>query len=131
MQMKYRRGKMRVGVAAFWHETNTFAMEHNDSMDDANIHRGEALLANANSRSFIGGFVEGTEHTDIELVPTVRIAFTRGGIVHADVYESCRNMIVESLREAGPLDGIYFDFHGAMVAEAPYTDAEGELIKEW
>jgi microcystin degradation protein MlrC len=37
-------------------------------------------------------------------------------------------MIVDALRKAAPLDGVYFALHGAMVAEEPYTDAEGELI---
>ena len=121
---------MRIGIAAFAHETNTFAPEHNDSMDSAHIQRGEALLSSARSRSFIGGFVEGASHPDVELVPTVGISFSRGGIIHRDVYKNCRSMIVNALQEADPLDGLYFAFHGAMVAEAPYTDAEGELLQE-
>ena len=121
---------MRIGIAAFSHETNTFAPEHNDSMDAVHIRRGEALLSNAHSRSFIGGFVEGASRPDVELIPTIGISFSRGGIIHGDVYENCRSMILSALRSAGPLDGIYFAFHGAMVAEAPYTDAEGELLQE-
>ena len=37
---------------------------------------------------------------------------------------------LEKLREVQPLDGVYFALHGAMVAEAPYTDAEGCLVRE-
>ncbi|MBM3240152.1 M81 family metallopeptidase [Candidatus Poribacteria bacterium] len=121
---------MRIGIAAFSHETNTFAPEQNDSMDSVHIQRGEALLPRADSKSFIGGFVEGAEHPNVELVPTVGISFSRGGIIHADVYQRCRAMIMDALQEAKPLDGVYFAFHGAMVAEAPYTDAEGELVRE-
>ncbi|HIE27450.1 TPA: M81 family peptidase [Candidatus Poribacteria bacterium] len=121
---------MKIGIASFSHETNTFAPEHNDSMDSVHIQRGEALLTQAHPRSFIGGFVEGAKHPNVELIPTVGISFTHGGIIHADVYEHCRNMIVDALQEASPLDGLYFAFHGAMVAESPYTDAEGELLRE-
>jgi len=121
---------MKIGIASFSHETNTFAPEHNDSMDSVHIQRGEALLTQAHPRSFIGGFVEGAKHPNMELIPTVGISFTHGGIIHADVYEHCRNMIVDALQEASPLDGLYFAFHGAMVAESPYTDAEGELLRE-
>lgn len=121
---------MNIGIAAFSHETNTFAPEQNDSMDAVHIQRGEALLPHAGSKSFIGGFVEGAKRPDVELAPTVGISFSRGGIIHADVYQHCRTMIVDALQEAGPLDGVYFAFHGAMVAEAPYTDAEGELVRE-
>jgi len=121
---------MKIGIAAFSHETNTFAPEQNDSMDAVHIQRGEALLPRTHSRSFIGGFVEGVKHPNVELVPTVGISFSRGGIIHADVYQRCRGMIVDALQKSGPLDGVYFALHGAMVAEAPYTDAEGELVRE-
>ncbi|MCZ6679183.1 MAG: M81 family metallopeptidase [Candidatus Poribacteria bacterium] len=121
---------MRIGIAGLSHETNTFAMEQNDSMDTVHVQRGEALLAQAHPRSFIGGFVEGAKRPDVELIPTVGIGFSHGGIIRADVYQRCRGMIVDALREAGPLDGAYFALHGAMVAEAPYTDAEGELVRE-
>jgi microcystin degradation protein MlrC len=80
--------------------------------------------------NFIGGFVEGAKRCDVELVPTVGIGFAHGGIIHAEVYERCRDMIVTGLQEAGPLEGVYFALHGAMVAETPYTDAEGELVQE-
>lgn len=119
----------RVAVAAFIHETNTFAMEQNDSLDCARIKRGAALVAEASSRSCIGGFTEVMAGTDVELVPTVGVSFLRGGIVHHDIYEQCRAMLVDALQEAGSLDAVYLDLHGAMVAEDPYTDAEGKLLE--
>ncbi len=121
---------MRIGIASLHHETNTFALEQNDTMETVGIQRGEGLFANAHPRSFIGGFAEGAKRDDVELVPTVGIGFAHGGIIRADVYQRCRDMIVTGLQEAGPLDGVYFALHGAMVAEAPYTDAEGELALE-
>ncbi len=120
---------MRIGIASLWHETNTFAVEQNDSMDTVHIQRGEALRR-AQPMNFIGGFVEGAKGSDVELVPTVGVGFAHGGIIHAEVYERCRDMIVTGLQEAGPLDGVYFALHGAMVAETPYTDAEGALVLE-
>ena len=120
---------MRIGIASLWHETNTFAVEQNDSMDTVHIQRGETLRR-AQPMNFIGGFVEGAKRCDVELIPTVGIGFAHGGIIHAEVYERCRDMIVTGLQEAGPLDGVYFALHGAMVAQAPYTDAEGELVQE-
>ena len=121
---------MRVGIAAMSHETNTFAAEQNDSMDCVHVRRGEKLLANTHPKSFIGGFAEAALRSGVELVPTVGIGFAYGGMVHAGVFERCRAMIVDALKEAGPLDGAYFALHGAMVAEAPYTDAEGDLVRE-
>ena len=121
---------MRIGIAAFSHETNTFAPEHNDTMDAVHVRQGEALLRNAHPRSFIGGFVEGMDGTNAELLPAAGIGFSHGGIIHADVFEECRALIVDGLTAAMPLDGVYLALHGAAVAEAPYTDAEGELIAE-
>lgn len=119
----------RVAVAAFIHETNTFAIEQNDSMDCARIRRGTDLIPKSSSRSCIGGFAEVMADADVELVPTLGINFLRGGIIHNDVYEQCRTMLIDALKEAGPLDAVYFDLHGAMVAEEPYTDAEGKLLE--
>jgi len=120
----------RVAIVAFVHETNTFAIEQNDSMDWVQVQRGDALITKASKRSCIGGFTEVmAANSDVELVPTVGISFPRGGIIHSDVYEQCRSMIVDALRKAGPLDAVYFNLHGAMVAQEPYTDAEGKLLE--
>ena len=120
---------MRIGIAALSHETNTFAAEKNDVAETAHIRRGEELLSGAHPRSFIGGFTEAAQGSDVELVPTVGIGFAHGGLIGAGVFEQCRAAIVDGLRQAGPLDGIFFAFHGAMVADAPYTDAEGEVVR--
>jgi microcystin degradation protein MlrC len=119
----------RVAIAAFIHETNTFAIEQNDSMDCVGIQRDESLTKNASRKSCIGGFVEAMNRSDVELVPTIGISFSKGGIIHSDIYKQCLDMIIEALEKALPLDAIYFDLHGAMVAEDPYTDAEGVLLK--
>ncbi|HIM57273.1 MAG TPA: M81 family peptidase [Candidatus Latescibacteria bacterium] len=121
---------MRIGVAGLSHETNTFAAEQNGSLGCASVQEGEGLLANAHPRGFVGGFIEGVRDSGVELVPTVSIGFAHGGLVHAKLYKHCRDLIVEKLRGAQPLDGVYFALHGAMVAEAPYTDAEGCLVRE-
>ena len=120
---------MRIGIAGLSHETNTFAAEKNDTMESVRMLKGQALLDAAHPRSFIGGFVEAAGRPGVELIPAVGISYTHGGIIGAQVFEQCRAAIVDSLRAAGPLDGVYLAMHGAMVAEAPYTDAEGELVR--
>src|SRR5713226_1503582 len=119
---------MRVAVAALWHETNTFAVEQNNRLDAA-VRAGEEFFAQAQPQGFIGGFREGMTGSGVELVPTVEVRFVHGGLIHASVYEHYRDMIVDALRNAGPLDAVYFALHGAMAAEAPYTDAEGDLLR--
>ncbi|MBC7237003.1 MAG: M81 family metallopeptidase [Chloroflexi bacterium] len=120
---------MRIAIAGFSHETNTFAAEKNDTMDSVTIQRGQEILDRAHPRSFIGGFAEAAQGPDVELIPTVNIGFEHGGIIGAQVWEACRAQIIEALRAARPLDAVYLAMHGAAVAEAPYTDAEGELVR--
>ena len=47
--------------------------------------------------------------------------------VTRDAYERIVGDLVERLREAGPVDGVYLDLHGAMVTEH-FDDGEGELL---
>src|SRR6185312_7162370 len=48
--------------------------------------------------------------------------------VDEDAYERVAAAMLEDLAQAGPLDGIYLDLHGAMVA-AHLEDGEGELLR--
>ena len=119
---------MKIAIAGLTHETNTFAVERNDTPDAVVLQDGEDLL-DAHPRSFIGGFLECIAPSGAELVLTVGIGFKHGGLIGSTVFEQCRKAIVERIEAALPLDGVYLALHGAMVAEAPYTDAEGELIR--
>ena len=119
---------MRIAVVGFEHETNTFALEQNDK-PDALMRRGEEVLAQAHPKSYIGGFIEGSRRPGVELVPIAAVSFIHGGLIHADVFEHYRDIIIDGLRAAQPLDGVYFAFHGAMAVEAPYTEAEASLIR--
>src|SRR4029078_474170 len=48
--------------------------------------------------------------------------------VTRDAYERIVDDLVDRLRRAGPVDGVYLDLHGAMVAEH-FDDGEGELLE--
>jgi microcystin degradation protein MlrC len=51
-----------------------------------------------------------------------------GGRVRREVYDDFRSRILKGLAEAGPLDGLYLDVHGAMSVEG-MDDAEGDLVE--
>ena len=118
----------RIAVLGYSHETNTFAPEHNDR-PDARMLVGEEILAKAHPKSYIGGFIEGATRPDVELVPIVDVHPIHGGLIHADVFEHYRDLIIDGLLEAGPLDGVYFALHGAMAVEHPYADAEASILR--
>ena len=120
---------MRIGIAGLSHETNTFAIERNDTMDSVRIRRGAELLAGVHPKSFLGGFVEGARRDDVELVPGVGIGYAHGGTIGRQAFEECRREIIDAFAAMGDLDGVYFGFHGAMVAEPPHADAEGGIVR--
>ena len=122
---------MRIAILGMYHETNTFAVEVNDSIDIP-IEVGEEVITQAHPRSSVGGFVEVARANDLELIPILSVNFmrySRGGIVTAPVFEHFVGRMIEGLRQAGPLDGVYFALHGAMAVAAPYQDAEASLIR--
>src|SRR3569833_2919900 len=53
---------------------------------------------------------------------------TPGGTVTGDAFETLTGELIESLRRAGPIDGMLLAVHGAMVSES-YPDADGEIIR--
>src|SRR5438270_13652889 len=117
----------RIAIAGFFHETNSFALEENDEAT-AQLDVGEDILRNAHPRNYIGGFIEGATRPAVQLVPIADVNFfSRGGTIHAPVFEYYRDLIVAGLRQALPLDGVYLHLHGAAAVQAPYLDAEASL----
>src|SRR6201999_3168157 len=47
--------------------------------------------------------------------------------VTEDAFERIVGVMVERIKAAGPLDGVYLDLHGAMVTEH-FDDGEGEIL---
>ncbi|WP_158818244.1 M81 family metallopeptidase [Methylocapsa sp. S129] len=124
----------RIGVGGFLHETNTFAptkASYEDFVQGGGwpaMSKGAALI-DATRKVNIGmsGFVEAAEAAGWELAPTVWCAASPSAHVREDAYERIAKAIGDGLAAAGPLDGVYLDLHGAMVAEH-LDDGEGELL---
>ena len=56
----------------------------------------------------------------------IKIGESWGGAVERDFYLSVKSELLERLRGALPLDGVFLDIHGAMTVVG-LTDAEGDL----
>lgn len=63
-----------------------------------------------------------------ELVPLLWCSAQPSGAVEREAYETITGMILEDLQAALPVDAVYLDLHGAMVAEHA-EDGEGELLR--
>ena len=60
-------------------------------------------------------------------LPTLRANATPGGIVTHEAYESLVQNTLERLEKVLPLDGLFFDIHGAMSVQG-LDDPEGDFI---
>src|ERR1700730_7382905 len=124
----------RIAVGGFLHETNTFAptkATYADFVHDggwrAMTQGAEVLKTMRHINVGLAGFVEQAEALGWELVPTIFAAASPSAHVTEDAYERIARAIVDGIRNAGPLDAVYLDLHGAMVAEH-LDDGEGEIL---
>jgi microcystin degradation protein MlrC len=125
----------RIAVGGFQHETNTFAPQRATWDDFARADawpgyvRGVELFdAVAGYNIPIAGAVETLRGLGHELIPLSWCSAPPSSYVDEDAYERVAAGMLEDLAAAGPLDGIYLDLHGAMVA-AHHEDGEGELLR--
>jgi microcystin degradation protein MlrC len=124
----------RIAVGGFLHETNTFAPTK--AVYDAFVQGGgwppmsqgaKLLEKMRNINVGMAGFVPAAETEGWELVPTTWCAASPSAHVTKDAYERVAQAIVDGIKAAGAIDGVYLDLHGAMVAEH-IDDGEGEIL---
>jgi microcystin degradation protein MlrC len=122
---------VRILVAGFQHETNTFAPSKAGYDDFIRggafpaMARGSDLLAMRDINIAVGGFVHGMA-PHAELIPLIWAGATPAAHVTRDAFERITQEIV-SRAATQPADAIYLDLHGAMVCEH-LDDGEGELL---
>jgi len=117
----------RVLIAGFKHETNTFSKlpTDMDAYRKRALHYGEDIIpAYAGTNTEIAGFLDACEKYDWEPVLSVVADATPSGLVSAEAYDEITGCIFKTIEEAGPLDAILLQLHGAMVAEG-HDDAPG------
>ncbi len=66
---------------------------------------------------------------NIEIIPVLHAYAWPGGVVERSAFEDFMNEILDGIRRAGHLDGIYMDMHGALHAQ-DYEDAQATLIQK-
>jgi len=125
----------RIGIGGLHHETNTFAplkATYDEFLQGGGwpgIQRGQSFFKTFPGMNLpITGGIEVLSGHGHELVPLVWAAATPSAHVTEDAYERIVGAMLDDLRAAGPLDGIFLDLHGAMVTEH-LDDGEGELLR--
>lgn len=125
--------KLRVLIAGFQHETNTFAPA---PAGYENFVRGEMFPAMVRGSAMheleevniaIGGFMLAMKDPAFTLLPVLWAGAAPSAKVTADAFERIAGEITDAAQALSP-DAIYLDLHGAMVSEQ-FDDGEGELLR--
>ncbi|MFM7330328.1 MAG: M81 family metallopeptidase [Brachymonas sp.] len=127
---------MKIFIAGYQHETNTFAPTLADWQAFHAGHtfpayrRGQVLIDTFKDINIpVGGFIQAALNNGWQLVPSVWAGATPSSYVTTEAFERICGDICEDLREAVKhgIDAVYLDLHGAAVAQNA-DDSEGELI---
>lgn len=113
--------RYRIGIGGIAIESSTFSPLPS-TLDDFTILRGEEL---GSRYPFMPGWAfRGRD--DIAWLPCLYARSLPGGPVTAEAYAAMKAELLDRLRAALPLDGFYFDLHGAMTVQG-LDDAEADL----
>ncbi|MBX9699530.1 MAG: M81 family metallopeptidase [Acetobacteraceae bacterium] len=129
---------MRIAIGGFQHESHSFAplptgwREFLKPGGFPGLQRPATLIGTLRPTSVpCAGAIAVLEEAGAEIVPLTWCFANPAGPVTAEAFERIAALMVAALSdalEAGPLDGVYLELHGAMVAEG-FDDAEGEILR--
>jgi microcystin degradation protein MlrC len=111
----------RIGIAGIAIEASTFS-PHRTRLDDFTVTRDDALLARY---EWLAGD-RAPWAREAEWIPLLHARSLPGGPVEAGAYAQLKAEILDRATAAGPLDGLFFDIHGAM-SVIGMTDVEADL----
>ncbi len=124
---------MKIAIAKFGQETSSFSPVPTtlETFEIYGIEHGDELLEKSSRTGSLGGFLEAAaeRQTCWTPVPLVKGWAGASGRITAGTLAYFEEKILSGLRNAGPLDGFYFDLHGAGEAEGQ-PDSEGYLLEQ-
>ena len=113
---------MRIAIASYGQETSSFSPVPTtlETYELYGLFEGEQILDKCREVGAIGGFVQ-TVDAELEWTPVPIIHGWAGasGPLTAETLHHFAKKIADGLKEAGPLDAMYFALHGAAVAAVP------------
>src|ERR1700704_1225131 len=129
--MQEHRSVKRVLTGRFMHEPNTFRSQKADMAlwRRRDFHRDNEIPAIfRGTRSALGATFEAADKYGWTLVHPISANANPSGIVTDEAFETIGGMIFAAAERQGPLDGVLFHLHGAMVTDS-HEDGEGELLE--
>lgn len=130
-QQKDNSMKKKILTVQFRHETNVFCPAPADEQAFRNTRYivGPAVFEDQKGvgndlSAFLDVF---SDREDVELIPTVALYACPSGPVTEDVYDFVTGEVAKAIDAHGPVDAVFMDVHGAMVA-VNHPDGEGDLM---
>ncbi len=123
---------MRVITGAIGHETSTFTTVATTWASYRDQRFGyltgdEIIDKFRGSNTTIGGYIAGAEAHGFELIPTIFANAHPSAPTPRNVLDAILKDMLDRIAEAGSIDGVLLDLHGAMVAEG-IDDGEGHIL---
>ena len=112
--------KLRIGITGLAIESSTFSPAITTEKEFDIRYGGDIF------RSY--PFFDQNYMDNADWFPTMRARALPGGVVSKESYESMVLQIIELTKQTLPLDGLFFDIHGAMNVEG-MDDPEGDFIE--
>ena len=112
--------KPRIGIAGIWIESSSFSPSRT-TINDFKIKKNNEIFSSYT-------FFDKIYLDKASWFPTMRARSLPGGVVTKESYELMVNEIIERTKKTLPLDGLFFDIHGAMNVEG-MDDPEGDFIE--
>src|SRR4051794_36506280 len=129
---------MRIAVGGFLHESHSFAPRpatYANFLEPGGwppLTRGDALIPTFRDKVLgLSGAIAVGESAGATLVPLAWATASPCGPVQGEAFERITALICASLSDAldaGPLDGVFLDLHGAGVSDG-FADMEGEILR--
>ena len=125
----------RIAIGGFQHETNTFAPSKADYTAFERgggwpgVQYGEPIFSAVEGANIpAAGAIQALRALGHSMVGTAWAAASPSAHVTADAFERILGGLIKNLEDAGRVDGVYLDLHGAMVSEE-FEDGEGEILR--
>jgi len=123
---------MRIAVGQLWQETNTFnpLPTTRQDFEDFGVLRGREVVERMAGTNELGGFIQSLRQwpEGPEIVGLARLPAWPSGRATAATFTWLRDVLIEEITRAKPVDAVLLALHGALVAE-DHPDVEGEILR--
>ncbi len=123
---------MRIITGTISHETNVFSNIRTDleEFKKRRLLYGDKVFEYfRDTKTPVGGIIEGCKQNGYELIPTVFASATPSGTITSVAFNELLEGILKGITNAGDIDAAVLHLHGAGVSEN-YQDIEGKVLNE-